>query len=74
MKKMLKRGLMQDCFCIEGDAALHIKNGDISHSVSFGKNKKSFRTKLKNGKYFEEKYQLLILEKNKSRSNRLLLN
>ena len=63
VKKMLKRGLMQDCFCIEGDAALHIKNGDISHSVSFGKNKKSFRTKLKNGKYFEEKIPSIDIRK-----------
>ena len=52
--KMLKEGLLKDCFCIEGGSALHFKNGDLYKNVSFSENKRSYITKWENGSFIEK--------------------
>ncbi len=52
--KMLKEGLLKDCFCIEGGSALHFKNDDLYKNVSFSENKRSYITKWENGSFIEK--------------------
>ncbi len=52
--KMLKEGLLKDCFCIEEGSALHFKNDDLYTNVSFSEKKKSYITKWENGSFIEK--------------------
>ena len=40
---LLKRNVIKDCICIEGNCALHIKNNIEFSSINFGQGKKSFK-------------------------------
>lgn len=42
VKKFLKDGIMESCYSVEGNCALHIKNDDEYLSVDFGKEKNAY--------------------------------
>ena len=52
--KFLKRKKLKSALCIEGGAAVHIKNGKIDTSISFGKQKRAYQVKMQ-GDQLEEK-------------------
>jgi aminopeptidase N len=51
--EFLSERLISSCIAIEGECALHIKDGKVFSSVAFGKEKNSYLVKLKNNKVIE---------------------
>ena len=54
VKDLLLRKIIQSCICIEGNCALHIKNGFEYKSVNFGNEKKCMRISNKNDELIKE--------------------
>ncbi len=55
LTKMLNDFSIPECFCVEGGAALHFKNEEVFSSISFGKNKNSYITKMEKKEIIEKK-------------------
>ena len=56
VKEFLSKQLLSSCISIEGECALHLKEGDIFSSVNFGKDKKSYEVTQKNGEVIETQF------------------
>ena len=56
VNKFLSEQLISSCIAIEGDCAVHIKEGKVFSSVAFGKGKKSYTVSLKNNKVVETQF------------------
>ena len=56
VKEFLSKQILSSCISIEGECALHLKEGDIFSSVNFGKDKKSYEVTLKNGEVIETQF------------------
>ena len=54
VRKMLLREEINNCFCIEGECAIHFKDENVLSSVSFGTNKKAYEVSIRKGKVFEK--------------------
>ena len=52
----LSKQLISSCIAIEGECALHIKDGKVFSSVAFGKGKKSYSVVLRNNKVIETQF------------------
>ena len=51
---IIQREIIESCFCIEGNCALHIKNDYDYYSVDFGNGKKCFRVTKENNNLKKE--------------------
>jgi len=40
---VINRGIINSCFCIEGNCAIHVKNNNEYSSINFGNGKKCFK-------------------------------
>ena len=56
VNKFLSEQLISSCIAIEGDCAVHFKEGKVFSSVAFGKGKKSYTVGLKNNKVVETQF------------------
>ena len=54
--KFLSEQLISSCIAIEGECALHIRDGKVFSSIAFGKGKKSYSVNLKNKKVIETQF------------------
>tara|TARA_Y100001970_G_scaffold291677_1_gene429782 strand:+ start:2639 stop:3319 length:681 start_codon:yes stop_codon:yes gene_type:complete len=54
VKKLLSENILEECFCIEGNSALHFKNGLPFRSINFGTDKKSYLVKKIKNEIIEE--------------------
>ena len=54
VNQILNSKKINSCICIEGNCALHIKNGSDYHSINFGQSKKSLKIFTENGKLNKE--------------------
>ena len=61
VKKFLEDEVFDSCFSSEGNSALHIKNESDYLSINFGKEKKSYKVSLVNGKVIEVPFQNLSI-------------
>ena len=52
--EVIHNKLIKSCICIEGNSALHIKNGSEYKSVDFGNGKKSFLLHKKDNEFIKE--------------------
>jgi len=62
VNKFLSNRLLDSCFAIEGESALHLKNGKVFSSVNFGDCKKSYKVTLKNIEVIEAQFNSLDLK------------
>ena len=56
VEEALRDGNFNSCFAIEGECALHLKNGKPYKSISFGKDKSSYLVSWKQGKLLSEPF------------------
>ena len=56
VKKFLSEQLISSCIAIEGESALHIKDGKVFASVAFSKAKKSYMVSLENTRIIETQF------------------
>ena len=61
VKKFLEDEVFDSCFSSEGNSALHIKNESEYLSINFGKEKKSYKVSLVNGKVMEVPFENLTI-------------
>ena len=61
VKKFLEDKVFDSCFSSEGNSALHIKNESDYLSINFGKEKKSYKVSLVNGKVIEVPFENLSI-------------
>lgn len=61
VKKFLEDEVFDSCFSSEGNSALHIKNESDYLSIKFGKEKKSYKVSLVNGKVIEVPFENLSI-------------
>ena len=61
VKKFLEDKVFDSCFSSEGNSALHIKNESEYLSINFGKEKKSYKVSLVNGKVMEVPFENLTI-------------
>ena len=61
VKKFLEDEVFDSCFSSEGNSALHIKNESDYLSINFGKEKKSYKVSLVNGKVIEAPFENLSI-------------
>ena len=61
VKKFLEDEVFDSCFSSEGNSALHIKNESDYLSINFGKEKKSYKVSLVNGKVIEIPFENLTI-------------
>ena len=61
VKKFLEDKVFDSCFSSEGNSALHIKNESDYLSINFGKEKKSYKVSLVNGKVIEVPFENLTI-------------
>lgn len=61
VKKFLKDGIMESCYSVEGNCALHIKNDDEYLSVDFGKEKNAYIVSIDDGKVKEAAFNRLSI-------------
>jgi|TARA_B100001057_G_C22662915_1_gene876658 aminopeptidase N len=61
VKKFLEDEVFDSCFSSEGNSALHIKNESDYLSINFGKEKKSYKVSLVNGKVIEVPFENLSI-------------
>jgi aminopeptidase N len=61
VKKFLVDEVFDSCFSSEGNSALHIKNESDYLSINFGKEKKSYKVSLVNGKVIEVPFENLSI-------------
>ena len=54
--EFLSEQLISSCIAIEGECALHIKDGKVFSSVAFGNGKNSYSVNLKNNKVIETQF------------------
>ena len=54
VNSLLKRKIIKSCICIEGNCALHIKNGSEYKSIDFGNGKKCLRISNENNIFKKE--------------------
>ena len=56
VEKLIKKGLINSCFCIEGNCALHIKNEISFKSINFGLDKKCLKLSLIDNKIYKDNF------------------
>ena len=61
VKKFLKDGIMESCYSVEGNCALHIKNDDEYLSVDFGKEKNAYIVSIDDDKVKEAAFNRLSI-------------
>ena len=61
VKKFLKDGIMESCYSVEGNCALHIKNDDEYLSVDFGKEKNTYIVSIDDDKVKEAAFNRLSI-------------
>ena len=61
VKKFLKDGIMESCYSVEGNCALHIKNDDEYLSVDFGKEKNAYIVSIDDDKVKEAPFNRLSI-------------
>ncbi len=61
VKKVLIDNLVDHCLSVEGNCALHIKNGKPYRAINFGKNKNSYNATLVDGEVFEDAFERIDL-------------
>jgi aminopeptidase N len=61
VKKFLEDNVFDSCFSSEGNCALHIKNESDYLSINFGKEKKSYKVSIDNGKVKEAPFDDLSI-------------
>ena len=61
VKKFLKDGIMESCYSVEGNCALHIKNDDEYLSVDFGKEKNAYIVSMDGDKVKEVAFNRLSI-------------
>tara|TARA_Y100001968_G_C19441874_1_gene762982 strand:+ start:1442 stop:2134 length:693 start_codon:yes stop_codon:yes gene_type:complete len=61
VKRLIESASIPSCIAIEGDCALHIKNGLPLESISFGENKNSFTVQLSEGQLVNTNYNSIRL-------------
>ena len=61
VKKFLKDGIMESCYSVEGNCALHIKNDDEYLSVDFGKEKNAYIVSMDGDKVKEVPFNRLSI-------------
>ena len=61
VKKVLIDNLVDHCLSVEGNCALHIKNGNPYRAINFGKNKNSYNATLVDGEVFEDAFERIDL-------------
>ena len=54
VNELIKSQIINSCFCIEGNCALHIKNDFVYKSIDFGNKKKSLKIFKDNNKLIQE--------------------
>jgi len=54
VNNIIKRDIIKSCYCIEGNCALHIKDGFEYSSIDFGNGKKCFRVSMENNNLKKE--------------------
>ena len=62
VKSFLEEEIINACYASEGNAALHIKDGDDYLSIDFGKQKQSYLVSLAQGKVSEVAFESLSLK------------
>ncbi|MDC0577276.1 peptidase E [Gammaproteobacteria bacterium] len=61
VKKFLKDGIMESCYSVEGNCALHIKNDEEYLSVDFGKEKNAYIVSIDDDKVKEAPFNRLSI-------------
>ena len=61
VQSALENNLIDHCFSIEGNCALHLRDNIPYKAINFGKNKNVFKTSLENGKVFEDPFKRIDL-------------
>ena len=61
VKESLEKGFIKTCFALEGNSALHLRNGKPFKSISFGNNKNSYLIRINQGEYEKETYESINL-------------
>ena len=61
VEQALKNGIIDYCFSIEGNCALHLKNDEPYRSINFGKNKNSYNATLVDKKVQEDAFKKIDL-------------
>jgi len=61
VKTFLEDGIIDSCYSVEGNCALHIKNDDEYLSVDFGKEKNAYIVSIDNGKVKEAAFNRLSI-------------
>ena len=61
VKTFLEDGIIDSCYSVEGNCALHIKNDDEYLSVDFGKEKNAYIVSIDDGKVKEDTFNRLSI-------------
>ena len=61
VEKSLKDNLIDHCFSIEGNCALHLRNDTPYRAINFGKNKNAYKSTLNDRKVLEEPFKRVDL-------------
>ena len=61
VKKFLEDGIVNSCYSVEGNCALHIKNDDEYLSVDFGKEKNAYIVSMDGDKVKEVSFNRLSI-------------
>ncbi len=61
VKEILSNHLLSSCIAIEGECAIHLKDGEVFSSVNFGKDKKSYEVNLKNNEVIETQFDSIAI-------------
>ena len=62
VNKLLSNRLLDTCFAIEGECAIHLKDGKVFSSINFGVGKKSYQVTLKNNKVIETPFNSINIK------------
>ena len=61
VEKSLKDNLIDHCFSIEGNCALHLRDNIPYRAINFGKNKNAYKSALNDRKVFEDPFKRVDL-------------
>ena len=61
VEKSLKDNLIDHCFSIEGNCALHLRDNIPYRAINFGKNKNAYKSTLNDRKVFEDPFKRVDL-------------
>ena len=57
VKKVLEDNLIDHCIAVEGNCALHLKDGNPFKAINFGSNKNSYLVSINDGKILEDSHE-----------------